>query len=363
MAAKINIEKVLVAPLDWGMGHATRCISLIQSLLHNGYKVLIAASEEQKIFLQQEFPDIEFAALKGYEVRYSKTGWLFLIKLFAQVPRVLSIIKYEHQWLNKIIDKQKIDLVISDNRFGLHSKKCNCIFITHQLTVKAPFDWLENVIQKINYSYINRFDACWIPDVAGNINAAGILSHPKKLPKIPVHYLGLLSRFEKHATAEKKYDYCIVLSGPEPQRTILEKLILKDIEHISGKILLVRGLPASEEIIQTSENVTIKNYLPGTQLQQAFQQSEYIISRSGYTTVMEILSIQKKSILIPTPGQTEQEYLADLFQNQNLAFTISQSKFSIINAVQQAKQFSYSSISLPVFNDERLKQLMQQLEF
>ena len=98
-------------------------------------------------------------------------------------------------------------------------------------------------------------------------------------------------------------------------------------------------------------------------MQQAFQQSEYIISRSGYTTVMEILSIQKKSILIPTPGQTEQEYLADLLQNQNLAFTISQSKFSIINAVQQAKQFSYSTISLPVFNDERLKQLMQQLEF
>jgi len=125
----------------------------------------------------------------------------------------------------------------------------------------------------------------------------------------------------------------------------------------------VRGLPASEEIIQTSENVTIKNYLPGTQLQQVFQQSEYIISRSGYTTVMEILSIQKKSILIPTPGQTEQEYLADLLQNQNLAFTISQSKFSTINAVQQAKQFSYSTISLPVFNDERLKQLMQQLEF
>ena len=98
-------------------------------------------------------------------------------------------------------------------------------------------------------------------------------------------------------------------------------------------------------------------------MQQAFQQSEYIISRSGYTTVMEILSIQKKSILIPTPGQTEQEYLADLLQNQNLAFTISQSKFSIINAVQQAKQFSYSTMSLPVFNDERLKQLMQQLEF
>ena len=319
---------------------------------------MIAASAEQKKFLQQEFPQIEFVELKGYGIRYSKIRWLFFFKLLLQAPRFLSTIKYEYKWLDKIIDEYKIDLIISDNRFGLHTKKCPCIFITHQLTIKAAFALIETLIQKINYSYINKFNACWVPDAAEKINAAGILSHPKKLPAIPVHYIGLLSRFKKNIIAEKKYDYCIVLSGPEPQRTILEKLILKDIHTIAGKTLLVRGLPTSEETIQTVSSVEIKNYLPGIQMQQAFDQSEYIISRSGYTTVMEILSMQKKSILVPTPGQTEQEYLADVLQKQNLIFTISQNKFSIINAVQQAKQFSYSSITLPVFNDERLKELM-----
>ena len=320
---------------------------------------MIAASAEQKLFLQQEFPQIEFIELKGYGIRYSKAGWLFFFKLLLQAPRFLSTIKYEYKWLDKIIDEHKIDLVISDNRFGLHSKKCPCIFITHQLTIKANFALLETLIQKINYSYINKFNACWVPDAAEKINAAGILSHPKKLPAIPVHYIGLLSRFKKNITTEKKYDYCIVLSGPEPQRTILEKLILKDIDSIAGKTLLVRGLPASEETIQKAYTVEIKNYLPGIQMQQAFEQSEYIISRSGYTTVMEILSMQKRSILVPTPGQTEQEYLADILQKQALIFTISQNKFSVINAIQQAKQFSYSSITLPVFNDESLQQLMQ----
>ncbi len=358
MSAKINIEKVLLSPLDWGMGHATRCIPIIRSLLSIGYKVLIAASAEQKKFLQQEFPHIEFIELKGYGIRYSKIRWLFFFKLLLQAPRFLSTIKYEYRWLDKIIDEHKIDLVISDNRFGLHSKKCPCIFITHQLTIKMAFALIETLVQKINYSYINRFTACWVPDAAEKINAAGILSHPKKLPAIPVHYIGLLSRFKKNIVAEKKYDYCVILTGPEPQRTILEKLILKDIETIAGKTLLVRGLPASEETIQTASNIVIKNYLPGIEMQLAFEQSETIISRSGYTTVMEILSMQKRSILIPTPGQTEQEYLAGILQKQGLIFTISQNKFSILNAVQQAKQFSYSTITLPVFNDEKLQQLM-----
>lgn len=362
MSTKINIEKVLISPLDWGMGHAMRCIPIIYFLLSNGYKVIIAASAEQKIFLQQEFPEIAFFELKGYGIRYSKTRWLFFFKLLLQAPRFLSTIKYEHRWLDKIIDEHKIDLVISDNRFGLHSKKCPCIFITHQLTIKMAFALIETIIQKINYSYINRFTACWVPDAAEKINAAGILSHPKELPAIPVHYIGLLSRFKKNTVTEKKYDYCIVLSGPEPQRTILEKLILKDLDTITGKTLMVRGLPAIEETIQSASTVEIKNFLPGTEMQQAFEQSEYIISRSGYTTVMEILSMQKKSILVPTPGQSEQEYLADILQKQGLIFSISQNKFSIINAVQQAKQFSYSNITLPVFNDEKLKQLMQLIQ-
>lgn len=363
MSEKINIKTVLIAPLDWGMGHATRCIPIIHALLFNEYKVLIAATPQQKIFLEKEFSQVGFIEIAGYNVRYSRSKYFFAIKLLMQTPRVLSVIKNEHLWLEKIIDEHKIDLVISDNRYGLHSQKIPCIFITHQLNVKAPFDWIENLLRKMNYSFINKFAACWVPDTAENKNASGILSHPNKLPNIPVHYIGLLSRFEKNISVEKKYDCCIVLSGPEPQRTILENKILNDIHQLKDKILLVRGLPNTDKIISSSENVEIKNHLPGMQLQQAFQQSEYIISRSGYTTVMEILSLQKKSILIATPGQTEQEYLSKILLEQNLCYCISQNNFNLVTAIQQANKFSYSTISLPVFEKEKLQQLISQIQF
>lgn len=363
MSEKINIKTVLIAPLDWGLGHATRCIPVIKALLFYGYKVLIAATPQQKIFLEKEFPQAEFIEISGYNIRYSKSKYFFAIKILMQTARILSVIKKEHEWLEKIIDENKIDLVISDNRYGLHSKKVPCIFITHQLNIKAPFKWIESLLRKINYGFINKFNACWVPDTSENKNASGILSHPKKLPNIPVHYIGLLSRFEKNISAEKKYDHCIVLSGPEPQRTILENKILKDIHQLKDKILLVRGLPSSEDIIPSTENVEIKNHLPGIQLQQAFQQSEYIISRSGYTTVMEILSLEKKSILIATPGQTEQEYLSKILLNQNLCFCISQNNFNIVTATQQARNFPYSTISLPVFQKENLQQLLSQIKF
>ncbi|OIR07560.1 UDP-N-acetylglucosamine transferase [mine drainage metagenome] len=345
------------------MGHATRCVPVIHALLFYEYKVLIAATPQQKIFFEKEFPTIVCIDLKGYGITYSKRRWLFPFRVMLQMPKIFSVINYEHKWLQKIIDEYKIDLVISDNRYGLYSKKIPCIFITHQLKIKSAFRWVEKLLQLNNYRHIEKFDYCWIPDTNTKNNLSGELSHPKKLPNIPVHYIDLLSRFEKNISATIKYDYCIVLSGPEPQRTILENKILKDIHQLKDKILLVRGLPANKEDLPSTENVEIKNHLPGMQLQQAFQQSEYIISRSGYTTVMEVLSLSKKSILIATPGQTEQEYLSKILLEQNLCYCISQKNFNIVTAIQQAKKFPYSTISLPVFRKENLQQLLSQIKF
>jgi uncharacterized protein (TIGR00661 family) len=357
---KFNIKTVLVAPLDWGLGHATRCIALISALKGAGYNVLIGSDGPQAALLHKEFPTLQVLTLKGYSVRYSKTKWLFLLKLLSQIPKIYSAIQYEHNWLDTAIDKHAIDLVISDNRFGLHSLKVPCIFITHQLTIKAPFLWQEKLLQKINYSQINQFTACWVPDMPGEINLAGILSHPTTLPKIPVDYMGVLSRFvrEDKEVMEKKYDYCIVLSGPEPQRTELEKKIISDLHIIEGSVLLVRGKPGNEDKIQVAKNVEVKNHLPGNVLQEAFQNSKYIISRSGYTTVMELLSLQKKSILIPTPGQTEQEYLAERLLQQGWCFTLNQDKLNLLAATKAADEFSYATITLTVFDTDKLRELL-----
>jgi uncharacterized protein (TIGR00661 family) len=358
LSPNFNIQKVLVAPLDWGLGHATRCIPIIRALLKKGYQVVLAAEGAQASLLANEFPALQILPLAGYRVKYSKNKWWLPITLLLQLPRLLRIIKYENRWLDSVIDEHKIDLVISDNRYGLFTKKVACIFITHQLTIKAPLGSLEKAMRQINYSYINLYNSCWVPDVKDAINAAGVLSHPSKLPLTKVQYIGLLSRFEKQ-TLPKKYDYCILLSGPEPQRTLLENKIIEGLDHSSGKIIIVRGKPGTVEIIKTSNNIEVKNHLPGPALEEVIQQSDYIVCRSGYTTVMELLSLQKKSILIPTPGQTEQEYLAKKLAKEQLCMYVEQDVFNCAEHFAKAKNFPYQLTELPVFDEDAITQLLE----
>jgi uncharacterized protein (TIGR00661 family) len=357
---KFNIQKVLIAPLDWGLGHATRCIPIIKALVNNGYTVSIAAEGAQANLLQNEFPNLVILPLKGYRVRYSKSKWALPFRLLWQVPKLLQIIRYERNWLANTIKEHNIDLVISDNRYGLSSKTIPCIFITHQLTIKMPFAWLEKQVQQINYRYINRFTRCWVPDVLGGVTAAGKLSHPASLPNTKIQYTGLLSRFQKRAVG-KKYDYCILLSGPEPQRSVLEKKIINSLQEMKGEALFVRGKPESNEELTVPGNITVKNHLPGNELEEAILQSEYIICRSGYTTVMELISLQKKSILVPTPGQTEQEYLADWLQEKQFCISIPQSDFIWDSAIEKTKTFPYQTLSLPIFTDQTLAELLADL--
>ncbi|MDP1764554.1 MAG: glycosyltransferase [Sediminibacterium sp.] len=357
MAKNFNIQKVLVAPLDWGLGHATRDILIIRALMAKGYEVIIGSEGAQASLLHAEFPSLQILPLPGYQVQYSKTQWGFLFTILFQIPRIYRVIKAEHRWLAKVIDEHRINLVISDNRFGLHAKKIPCIFITHQLTVKAPFNWLENLMQKVNYHFINQFNACWVPDVAGEENVAGVLSHPVILPKPTVHYIGLLARFQRQE-AIKKYDYCILLSGPEPQRTLLEEKILAGIAAIDGKIVLVRGKPGSKEVLTVPENVTVNNHLPTHELQRAILQSDYIVCRGGYTSLMELLSLQKKMLLIPTPGQTEQEYLAKRLMDLHICFSVTQHRLNCAEHFAMVKKYPYQLPKFSLFKEEMITTLL-----
>ncbi len=341
MPAKINKPTVLVAPLDWGLGHATRCIPIIHALVNEGCPVIIAASGSSKQLLQTEFPHLHYMELFGYNIQYSKSRWLLPFSIIYQIPKIINAIKNEHRWLNKIITQYSIDVVISDNRFGLYSNQTTNVFITHQLTIKAPFSWVEKILRKINYHFINRFNECWIPDTRSEFNIAGDLSHPAEMPDIPAFYIGILSRFKRDESISIKYKYCFLLSGPEPQRTILQKMILKDIYLLKEKSLIVRGKPNSNKSLESSDIIEIKNHLPQNELEQALQQSEYIICRSGYTSLMEILSLQKKSIVIPTPGQTEQEYLGERSHQAHWCFAIEQKNFDLIYSLTSAKRFDY----------------------
>jgi len=349
----IGRKRILIAPLDWGLGHATCCIPIIKELRRRQHEVILAAEGPIKALLETEFPDIDCLTLEGYHIKYSRTKKGLLLSIITQIPKLLLSIRRERKWLEKTIEQNRIDIVISDNRFGLWNKKIYSVFITHQLVIKAPF--LQFLLQKLNYSFINRFNECWVPDIKELPNLAGHLSHPKKFPSIPVHYVGCLSRFEKTERKGEGKKLLVLLSGPEPQRSLLEKKLMLQLKKLVSPVLFIRGLPGNSTSIKTTSQITCINHLPTKELQQALLEAEFVFARSGYSTVMDLMTLKKKAILIPTPGQTEQEYLAKHLMHHNFAFTTDQENFDLQKALLAAESFSYS---FPELDNDSFKRVL-----
>ncbi|MGZ4060924.1 MAG: glycosyltransferase [Bacteroidia bacterium] len=353
-------KRILICPLDWGLGHAARCIPIIRLLLKKNAEVIVAADGRALELLKQEFPELEFISLKGYEVNYSANGSM-VAKMVFSIPKIVRGIKKEHEALKKIIQKKKIDTVISDNRFGLWNKDVKSVFITHQLMIKTPF--AEKLLHKKNLNYINQFDECWIPDVEGIKNLSGDLSHKYELPK-NAFYIGALSRFEKvfnqnfptslevtiknvsDAPADRplemifEYDVMAIISGPEPQRSIFEKLVLEQLKQLKIKALIVSGKTESGQKEEIIDNIKIFSHLKSDEMQKAILSSKIIIARSGYSTIMDLANLEKKAVFIPTPGQTEQEYLAEELMKKKIAFSQTQKTFNLENALKESENYT-----------------------
>ncbi|MFT4155681.1 glycosyltransferase family protein [Parafilimonas sp.] len=354
MNKNLHAKKILIAPLDWGLGHATRCIVLIQNLQKLKCDITVAASGKTRKLLENEFAGITFLNLPGYEISYSGNKRFLPCKILLQVPKILKIIRYENKWLCEMQNKYAFDAVISDNRYGLYSRTITSVFITHQLSIQTNITWLDRMLQHYNYSFINCFNECWIPDLNGKLNIAGALSHPPKMPAIPSKYIGPLSRLKKINAVTINYKWMVIISGPEPQRSIFEGKILELAAKINDKFMIVRGLPGDDSQKPASSNCMLFNHLGTEEMQTAMQQSEFIISRCGYTTVMEVLSLQKKSVFIPTPGQTEQEYLAKHLFSQNWSYTFNQDDDFKLH-LKKATLFNYT---LPEINMEQYKDVL-----
>lgn len=331
---------MLVAPLDWGLGHATRCIPIIRELLEQGCEVTIGSGPAAQKILQEEFPDLRFLPLLGYNVHYSRYRSFLPLVLLLQIPKLIFRVYFENRWLKKAIATYGFNAVISDNRPGLYHPGVKSVYITHQLCIKTGNRFTQWLAQKIHYRFIHRFSECWVPDLAGDLNLAGDLSHPLIMPRVPVKYLGPLSRFEKKG-AEKKYDLAILLSGPEPQRTLFENLILKELENYNGKAWILRGLPEQKTILlTTNKQVEIRNHLPSAELNQLIESSELVICRSGYSSVMDLVKLQQRAVLVPTPGQTEQEYLGEYLMSKKMFYGLCQEDFSLNRVMDQAGTFT-----------------------
>ncbi|HLY71783.1 MAG TPA: glycosyltransferase [Puia sp.] len=338
----ISKPTILIAPLNWGLGHASRCIPIIKSLIANETTVIVACGDSQKHLLQAEFPSLRYIDLPGYDLKYGQNKGLTLLKIIYQIPKILIRIKSENRWLSGLVAKERIDAVISDNRYGLFSSAVYCVFITHQLRIKVPFGKkIENMIQRISYQYINKFSECWVPDFEKSPSLAGDLSHPGKPMETHLRYIGFLSRFERRADKAVENGLLIMLSGPEPQRTILEQILFAQLKSYPGKVNFLRGTPAKKEKPAIGSNISVYHHLPTSELNEIINESEFIICRSGYSSIMDVVKLEKKSIVIPTPGQTEQEYLADYLSGKKIVFSVSQKNFMLSDALEKAKKFSF----------------------
>jgi len=313
--------KTLIAPLNWGLGHATRCIPLIRKMLAEGDEIIIASDGHPMELLKQEFPDLLFIDFPSYNIRYNK-GKSQLTAMLRSIPIIFIGIIREHHQLKKIIRTHQIERVISDNRFGLWNKHIHSTYITHQLMIKMPkyVKIFEPLVWLGHRFFINRFDACLIPDFEGKENLSGDLSHKYPLPR-KASFIGPQSRFSSVAlktsdSAALNFDVVALVSGPEPQRAIFENQLINKYSNSSERVLIVQGLPAEKQHQLTREasvNLVIMPHLDTTQLASCLINTQKIICRSGYSTIMDLhaLNCLHKAEFTPTPGQTEQEYLAD----------------------------------------------------
>tara|TARA_B100000902_G_scaffold399547_1_gene470946 strand:- start:3549 stop:4598 length:1050 start_codon:yes stop_codon:yes gene_type:complete len=326
-------KTILIAPLDWGIGHATRCIPIIYALIAQKFNVIIGSNGRASILLKKEFPDIKIITIPGYNIKYSRYLPMS-ISMILQLPKIAFKIQKEKKTLTRLIEKYKIDGVISDNRFGFFNNKIPCVFITHQLKIKSTY--FSKYIQKINYYFINNYNQCWVIDDLKK-NLAGSLSNPHNIPKNTI-YIGTQSRFKK-IKKKKTYKILAIISGPEPQRTILEKKLMKSLAKRQEKNIIILG-KTEEEKTDKIGNLIIKSHLKTKELNNVIEEAEIIISRSGYSTIMDLNKLGKKAILIPTPGQTEQEYIAETLFKKGICYTQKQSEIDLDTAINESKKYS-----------------------
>ena len=333
-------KRILIAPLNWGLGHATRCIPIINALITHGFEPIIASDGSALSLLQKEFPGIESIELPSYNINYSKKGNHLKFKLLMATTKVLKAIKVEKKIIQQLVETHKIDGIISDNRFGVYSKQIPSVYITHQLNVLSGSTTLLST--KLHQKVINNYDECWIPDFKGEFNLSGKLGHSENLT-ITTKFIGPLSRFNK-TDVPKKHDLMILLSGPEPQRSVLEKKLLPELTNYKGKAIFIKGIIESEQKILTQNNLTIYNYMTSLELEKTINESDLVLSRSGYTTIMDLAKLEKKAFFIPTPGQYEQLYLAEKFKKENIAPFCNQDEFSLDKLLEIKDYNGFSNI-------------------
>lgn len=326
--------KILLAPLNWGLGHATRCIPLVRQFLEQGNEVVLAGDGDSLLLLQRHFPTLRTITFPSLELRYTENNQQRGFYLRA-LPQLLRYAMANSYYLHQQLAIEHFDLIVSDNRLGFYSRQVRSVYITHQLYVRLPrrLRWLQPFARAMHACVYSRYNEVWVPDYADPVhNLAGQLCHGGIYDN-RVKYIGPLSRFTpsegtpkelrrdtegipKHSHAllveNSKYSVVAILSGLEPQRSIFEQQILERYANSADKVLIVRGKVAEAQTVISRNNITMVASLSDRALQEVIERADKVIARSGYSTIMDLEALRAlhKAELHPTPGQSEQEYLA-----------------------------------------------------
>ena len=319
----------------------------------------MAANSTQEYLLRSNLQSVDIVPLEGYNVRYARSGYGFMLSMVKQLPRLVKTVRKEHKWLKDYAAQTKVDGIISDNRYGIFHENIPSVILTHQLSVKSGLgNHADHLLRKVHYKYLEKFPQCWVPDVDAVENLAGNLSRPEQLPA-GHKYIGLLSQMEINTMKNGAEHLLILLSGPEPQRSILSDLLWKQVGSLKGKVVFVEGSNSAAARKDVPRHVNYHTILSAKDLQPVMEAASLVICRSGYSSIMDLVKLDKKAVLIPTPGQTEQEYLARHLQKQGLFPFMRQDNFNLPQALSLGGQFAYNILNgstvhqqfIPVLNE------------
>lgn len=308
-------------------------IPLAEKLRGLNHNIIFGAGEEHIAFLKTELPEFTYIYFPGFRPAYSR----FLPQYFRLLPEIPALIYHiisEHYRLKQIIREHHIDVVISDNRFGLWNKNIRTVYITHQPRISFPhcFSFLEFTGVFFHRKIIKKYDFCLIPDLPGEINLTGRLSHGIRLPG-NTRFIGILSRFSGLTSSDETPSpetgqITIILSGPEPQRSILEEKLTGILKKTDRPAVILGGKPGRQTGMTSAGKITLYDHADRELMKEIISVSGVIIARAGYTTIMELVSLGRSALLIPTPGQTEQEYLSRYLSGLGWFSAISQKELN-----------------------------------
>ena len=334
---------VLVSPLNWGLGHASRDVPIIRELLGRGHQVTVASSGNALELLKGEFPECRFVTFEDYPIPYSSTRF-FLPKFTAYLPLMMKAILEERRNLSRILSKGDYDMIISDNRLGVYSRDIPSFFITHQLRFSVPlYLWpVEILTLYVNGFFHSKYDGVIVPDnEPGEATLSGKLSRSfLAVTNGRAFYSGILcspQRMDLH----EDLDYLIIISGPEPQRTKLQEIVLPQVGDLPGRKVVLLGNPKESFTTRPEDGTVVHSYVPDREKVELMNRARFVVSRSGYTTMMEVAELEKRhGLFVPTPGQTEQEYLSRYYRNQGWFLSRSQYGLNLAEDVEEAMDYS-----------------------